>query len=125
MTIYDQVQNLLHTDEEIPLWAKEIQKELSEIKELLQQSHHHLGKKSHHDRDYFRFVERLREQMRADIADERYPEIDYFGQKLGINFKGWIYNKESTKALPAHEAFKVYRFLYKHKENLDKYIKIC
>lgn len=71
---------------------------------------------------YFAFVNRLRKKLRADIQNNVYPEIRYRGKTLGINFKGHIYDKETTNELPAHEAFGVYRFLYDNRKNLEEYI---
>jgi len=121
MNIYDQVEKMLESEEVRPKWAEEILKELHEIKDLLHQNTP--SKKPYHDRAYYKFVNAFREQMRADITQDIYPEINYFGQILGVNFKGFIYDKESTKTLPAHKAFQVYRYLYENQDNIERYIK--
>ncbi len=122
MNIYEQVEQLLTSQTDRPAWADEILFELKEIKRLLQER----KPKSRYpkkDKAYFAFVNKLREKLRADIQNERYPEIDFHGQSLGINFKGWIYDKKTTEELPAHKAFEVYRFLYDHEDELEKYLK--
>jgi len=121
MTIYDQVEKLLGTQSDRPGWADEILYELKEIKTLLKESSK-AKSKSYRDKAYFDFVNMLRKKMRADIINGNYPEIDYHGRKLGINFKGWIYDKETTKSLPAQEAFEVYRYLYTRQDNIDKFV---
>ena len=116
--IYEQIDKMLHSDESKPAWADEILQELKEIKALLKNK----PQKAKRDREYFKFVNKLRERMRADMNSGKYPEIYFQGKTLGVNFKGHIYDKADTKALPAHEAFKVYRFLYQNQDRLDKYI---
>ncbi len=117
--IYEQIDKMLNTDESRPAWADEILRELKEIKTLLNQ---HKPKKPKRDREYFKFVDMLRERMRADIELGNYPEIYYQGKTLGINFKGHIYDKSDTKTLPSHEAFRIYRFLYENKDILENYV---
>ena len=116
--IYEQIDKMLHSDESKPAWADEILQELKEIKALLNNK----PKKPKRDREYFKFVDMLRERMRADIDNGNYPEIYYQGKTLGINFKGHIYDKADAKTLPAHEAFRIYRFLYEHKDMLEDYV---
>ncbi len=123
MNIYDQVEKLLNQNDEKPDWVCEILFELREIKKLLQKTNTPYQKTKKDDK-YFAFVNKLREKLRADIINEKYPEIYYNNKTLGINFKGWIYDKSTTKELPAQEAFEVYRFLYENRDNLDKYLKI-
>jgi hypothetical protein len=123
MTIYEQVDKMLNQDKERPLWADEILTELKEIKQLLKNSSKR-EKKYPKDKAYFKFVNDLRDKLRASIADNRYPEIIYNGRALGINFKGWIYDKSDSKVLPAHEAFKVYRFLYENKKDINNYLNL-
>ena len=120
MTIYDQVEKLLNTSAERPNWVDEILYELREIKTVLKNN----NRKQPRDKAYFEFVNNLRQKMRASIVDGIYPEIYYQDKVFGINFKGWIYDKESTKVLPALKAFEVYRFLYNQQENIDKFLKI-
>jgi hypothetical protein len=119
--IYEQVEKLLKEDQSKPAWADEILRELKEIKQLLH-SQTKTGSKSDRS-DYFAFVKKLRKELRADLINNIYPEIDYQGRKLGINLKGYIYDKATTQDLPAYEAFAVYRFLYEKRDNLDKYLK--
>ena len=117
--IYEEVEKLLKNDDSRPDWADEMLFELREIKKLLRQIATSRPKNSP---AYYAFVDKLRRRMRADITDGKYPEIHYRGSLLGINFKGFIYDKETTRDLKAHEAFEVYRFLYENRDQLEKYI---
>jgi len=119
MTISEQVEKLLTSDSDRPAWADEILYELREIKNLLQ--NHTKPIKARKDKAYFTFVNSLRDRMRKEIANDNYPTIAYHDKELGINLKGWIYDKKTSKSLPAYEAFAVYRFLFEHKEDIDKY----
>lgn len=123
MNVYDQVEKLLQDNKSYPQWADEMLHELRQIRKLLEKMQQ--PKNAKYDKDryaYFAFVNKLRKRLRADIANDRYPQIDYQGRELGVNLKGWIYDKATTRELPAHEAFEVYRFLYDHRENLEKYL---
>lgn len=117
--IFEKIDKMIHTEDERPAWADEILHELKEIKTLLQQ---HKQPKRRDDKAYFKFVDMLRDRMRADIAKGNYPEIYYQGRTLGINFKGHIYNKADTLTLPSREAFKIYRFLYENRDKLENYV---
>jgi uncharacterized coiled-coil DUF342 family protein len=123
MNVYQQVEKLLQEQDDRPAWADEILFELKEIKDMLSK----IDKTSNQNRSknsgYFSFVKKLRNELRADIQNGIYPEIDYFHKKLGINFKGHIYNKETNEVLKKEDAFKVYEFLYKNRKKLDKFIK--
>ena len=120
MTVYEQVEKMLNESEKRPEWVDEMLFELREIKRLLQESR----QKHKRNKDFFRFINRLREKMRADIANDIYPEIHFKSRILGINFKGYIYDKYTTKELTAQEAYEVYRFLYDNQERLDDYFMI-
>jgi uncharacterized protein (DUF1697 family) len=124
MNVYDQVEKLLSKSDDTPAWADAILFELREIKRLLEQRESRTtSSKKQNKSDYFAFVKKLRQELRADILNDIYPEIHYQGKELGINFKGHIYDKATTQELPAHEAFGVYRFLYDNRNKLDKYLK--
>jgi|GEM_PF-1859770 len=125
MNVLDQVEKLIDDQRQNPQWADAILFELREIKRLLQnmQPTSPTPQKTTTDKHaYFAFVNRLRKELRADIVNDIYPEINYQGKTLGVNFKGHLYDKATTEELPAHEAFSVYRFLYDNKEKLDMYL---
>ncbi len=123
MTIYEQIDKMLSQDSDRPKWVDEILFELKEIKYILKNSSKTI-RKPQKDKAYFEFVNVLREKMRASITDGKYPEIYYQKRTLGINFKGWIYDKETSDVLPSYKAFEVYKFLYNQKENIDKFLKL-
>ena len=62
--------------------------------------------------DYFSFVMQLREKMRANVENNYYPKIRIDGMELGIDFKGLLYDRKTSKTLPRALAFEVYHKLY-------------
>jgi len=122
MNVYEQVEKLLNDTPSRPEWADEMLFELREIKRLLEKMQKNHPARNKSKTDYFRFVNKLRKELQADILNDRYPEIHYQGRTLGINLKGFIYDKATTEDLPAHEAFAVYRFLYDNRDKLENYL---
>ncbi len=121
--ILSQVEKLLSEDANRPEWADEILFELREIKKLLQSQSESVQSRKERRKAFFAFINMLRKRMRADIINGTYPEIYYRGRTLGVNLKGYIYDKQTTADLSATEAYEVYRFLFDNRENLEKYIK--
>jgi hypothetical protein len=119
--IYKDIEKLLNPENDRPIWVDEILYELREIKSILTKSQ--TTTKKIDKADYYEFVKNLRDELKADIANDIYPEILYKGRKYGINFKGFIYDKEDSMDISTNEAFEIYNFLYKNRENLDRYIK--
>jgi hypothetical protein len=123
MNVYQQVEKLLNEQDDRPLWADEILFELREIKDLLTKINRDKNSNRAKSSGYFAFVKKLRRELRADIQNNIYPEITYFHKKLGINFKGYLYDKQTQETLKKEEAFKVYEYLYKNQKKLDIFIK--
>ena len=121
--ILSQVEKLLAEDTTRPEWVDEILFELREIKKLLQTQRESVQSRNDRKKAFFAFINMLRKRMRADIIEGSYPEIYYRGRTLGVNLKGYIYDKHTTADLSAQEAYEVYRFLYDNRSNLEKYIK--
>ncbi len=119
--VYEQVEKLLNEQDNHPKWVDEILFELREIKKLLQ-NNNRPKRDTQSKTAYFAFVNKLRKEMRADIINDIYPEINYQNRVIGVNFKGHLYDKATTQELPAQEAFAVYRFLYDNRNKLDKYL---
>ena len=63
---------------------------------------------------YFEFVTKLRGKMRANVEKNYYPSIKIDGMKLGIDFKGLLYDRKTHRTLPRALAFEVYHKLYDH-----------
>jgi len=106
-----------------PKWAIEILQELSEIKRLLtQQSSTQTQHSRPKSKDYYRFVQTLRDRLRADTDAEIYPEVEYHGRAIGANYQGLLYDKQTTRVIPRVEAFAIYDYLYHHRDQLDKLI---
>ena len=93
-----------------PVWANEILQELREIKQLLQEQRQQSN--SRISKDFYRFIQEFRRSMKADTQNNIYPTYHYENRKLGIDFKGWLYDKETTKYLTKEEAYKVYKHAY-------------
>ncbi len=99
------------------LWSyvNELASELRELREKLKTtalSENMTGKYS--SDDYFAFVTKLRGKMRADVEKNYYPSIKIDGMKLGIDFKGLLYDQKTQRTLPRILAFEVYHKLYDH-----------
>lgn len=126
MNIYDKIEAIFHTNiEENPPWVEEMLTELQEIKQLLQEQKPLLLQQSQKrfepiDSKFYAFVQSFREEMKANITKGVYPTFVYAGKRLGVDFKGLLYDKESSKLLSRYEAFKVYRYAYEHQEKMQK-----
>ncbi len=128
-SIYDKIDRLYSdtAKEEKPQWVDELQNELQEIKTLLQKLTKDTIKpkpKRVKDRKYYKYVQVLREKMRADVDKGIYPELNYNGKRVGINFGGLLYDKSTSEIIPRVEAFEIYDYFYEKRENLDDFIKI-
>ena len=129
MTIFEEIDRMfLDNDHDSNCNTKQILSELRDIKTIVQDIKILLNKKDRgrrkKSREYYRFVEALREKLYADIDKGIYPEISYDGRKLGVDAKGMIYDKSTQHLLPTYEAFEVYDFLYENRKDLADYIKI-
>jgi len=122
MNVYEQLQKLIEQENSQDT-LKQILKELKEIKKLLQSNQNKQNYKQK-PQEYYDFIYKLRKEFRTKIKKNIYPEIIYKNQLLGINTKGWLYDKETTLELSAKEAFKVYEYLYENRDNLENLIKI-
>ena len=125
MNVYEQLQKMIEEDNNTDT-LKEILYELKEIKKLLSKKEFANTKQKRYNKksqDYYDFVYKLRKELRADVNNNKFPEVNFNNQRLGVNYKGWIYDKETTLELPAKEAFKVYEYLYENRDNLDNLIK--
>lgn len=112
MSVYDQIDAIFSREaDDKPQWANEILKELKEIKTLLKEQ-----KQTYVDDEYYDFIKRFRREMRASIDDNLYPTFDYKGRRLGIDFKGLLYDKSTSRIIPKKEAFEIYRFAYEQQK---------
>ncbi len=125
MDIYEKIDTIFSGEaEERPQWAGELLDELKEIKALLKEHKQPQLKRVatyNNTDDLYAFIKEFRDSMKADTANNTYPTFEYQGKKLGVDFKGLLYDKETTKILRREEAFKVYQYAYNlHKH--DRYI---
>lgn len=116
MNVYNKIDAIFSGEsEDKPAWANEILSELKEIKTLLKEQKTTINKI---DKNYYEFIKSFRRSMRADVANNIYPTFNYNGRRLGVDFKGLLYDKETKRTIPKHEAFEAYRYAYEHKESL-------
>ncbi len=98
--------------------CEEIMEELKEIKEILLKNY---KKTKNLDISMRKFVSEFRERLKPDVENDHYPEVEYNGRRLGVNFKGLLYDKETLRLLSTSEAFEVYRHFYReHLEKINK-----
>lgn len=127
MDIYDKIENIFKDDNDLstkPEWANDILTELKDIKSLLQELSTNSKQQIHSkqtniDRDYYTFVNLFRSKMKPDTDNGIYPEVVYNGTRLGVNFKGLLYNKTTSETIGREDAFKIYHYLYDTKFDLD------
>lgn len=116
MDIYEKIDAIFSGEsEEKPQWARDILDELREIKTLLNEHMQPQIKRatSYNDNDgLYAFIKQFRVSMRADTNKSIYPTFEYQGKNLGVDFKGLLYDKETTRILPRDEAYRVYRYAF-------------
>ncbi|MCK5853688.1 MAG: hypothetical protein KAG56_00615 [Sulfurovaceae bacterium] len=117
ISIYNKIDAIFADElEQPPLWAKELMDEIKNLKEMMNRQE---VKGEKMDKVFYGFIKNFRISMCADTEKKLYPKIiDHRGRKLGVNFKGLLYEVKTSKLLSTKEAFKVYEFLYK-KKNLE------
>lgn len=62
--------------------------------------------------DYYSFVNKFRNVMRADIQMNVYPEVKVDGMRVGVTSGGLLYDKVTSRILPRELAFGIYERLY-------------
>lgn len=117
MTVYEKIEKIFqHQELDRPAWADEILQELRQINAKLDAKPlMHVQNHSYKQDDFYEFIKNFRIQMKADIVNNVYPEVEYNGKRYGINFNGLLYNKETTATISTAEAKIIYRFLYENK----------
>lgn len=124
MDIYEKIDAIFAGEaEEKPPWAEEILDELREIKSLLKENQapqKHSVTSYENSTGLYTFVKEFRRSMRADTLNNIYPTFVYKGKRLGVDFKGLLYDKESTRILPRAEAYKVYEYAYNQHKHGEK-----
>jgi hypothetical protein len=122
-SVYDKIDKLYANDTDISVLANEIRSELKEIKALLKDMNNPRRNK-YKNKDYFTFVDELRKKLQADTEKEIYPELDYQGKRIGVNFKGFLYDKSTIKNVTSQEAFAIYEYFYAKKDEIDELIRM-
>lgn len=122
MDIYEKIDIMFSGEaENRPKWADDLLDELKEVKSLLLElkSTQNLNVTANNlDRQYYNFVKQFRINLSPDLQNNIYPTYHYKNQKLGIDIKGLLYDKETTRTLLKYEAFDAYRFAYDHQNTI-------
>jgi len=120
MNIYEQIDVIFSGEaEDKPKWAEEILTQLQEIKTLLKDQNKNDYTKPIINRNFYAFIKEFRIAMRADIQNEVYPTYIYNNRRLGVDFQGLLYDKESSKILSKDEAYIVYKHAYNNQNNVQ------
>jgi hypothetical protein len=128
MNLDEMIKNMLNEtpsyETNKPKWAQEILNELKEIKLLIKKNNYNKNyyKTSPEKRDYYNFVNNLRKELKADVANNIYPKIYYNKTYYGINKDGLLYNMHTLNELPTYKAFEIFKFLYNNRDKIDNYI---
>jgi len=124
MHVYKQIESIFSGEsEEKPEWVNEILEELVEIKNLLRDKKEPLLKSVNSsytpklDDDYYNFIKRFRISLMADTKYGAVTSFEYKGKSFSVNKRGLLYDTENLKIVSKSEAFKVYRYAYKHEES--------
>ena len=114
MTIHEKIEKIfVQESDNRPEWASELLTELQEIKSIMQETKQ---EKKVHDYTFYDFVNIFRKNMMPDAQNNIYPEVQYDGKKIGVNYRGLLYYKGNLTLLSTNEAFKVYRYLYDYEK---------
>jgi len=106
-----------------PKWASELLTEMRELKQLflqnLQQQQQQSTSNSSYRKDgFYEFVQALRNQLKPNVSENRYPEIAHDGRVFGITINGLLYDKATGHTLERSDAFTTYKSLYyRHREH--------
>ena len=120
MNIYEKIDKIYSKKDDKEV-LEQILSELKEIKNLLKDLENPRRNRKA-NRDYYKFVNEFRKKMKPDTTNNIYPEIIYQDRRIGVNFKGHLYDKDTTNTLPKIEAFALYEYFYEKREEIDKYI---
>ena len=108
------LQNPSVTQDEIPLWAEDILRELHAVKKLLAQQQQN----KQDDRGLYDFINVFREVMQANVQEGHYPEVELDGERIGVSFKKLLYNKSSGEVYERSKAFELYKALYRQHQSV-------
>jgi hypothetical protein len=108
----------------MPVWAKYLLSEIQELKSLIKNSNNSYYSSNGRDINYNNFVQNIRKMLVANPSANYFPEIIYNNTKIGLDINNLLYYKHNSKNLTRNEAFEVYEFLYKHRDNLSNYLNI-
>jgi len=112
--IFKQIDSIFYEDpNHPPQWAMELLLEIREVKSLLLQQKQQSTPKQTISKEFYQFIKDFRKSMQPSPQNDFYPTYTYKGKKLGIDFKGLLYDKATTNYISRAEAYEVYEFAYK------------
>jgi len=118
--IFEQIDSIFCNDpNHPPQWAMELLIEIREVKQLLLQQKQKSASKQRISKEFYQFIKDFRKSMQPLPQNDFYPTYTYKGKKLGIDFKGLLYDKTTTNYISRAEAYEVYEFAYK--EHVTKF----
>jgi tRNA-dihydrouridine synthase len=125
MNIYEQIDKLFYEEkDDIPVWANNLITEIKNLKEILNNQKTVevvaplVQQKPQISREFYSFIKKLRNKMKADTYNNIYPEIIYKNKAYGINFKGLLYDKENLRIISKDEAYYIYKYVYNESKNI-------
>jgi hypothetical protein len=95
-----------------PTWAAEIISELRKIRVLLENNTTEQQNYNSQNDQFREFVAQFRKKMQPNTNTNHYPEVLVEDRRIGVDFKGLLYDKKTSKLLSRDEAFRIYRLLY-------------
>lgn len=101
MNLYEEIDKLFDDSED------KVDKVLKKIEEF--------EKKTKKQEEFKQFKKNFIIKYKEDPKNGFFPEFDYKGRVLGINYKGYLYYKDSGKILDKFEASRVFEFLFNAK----------
>jgi hypothetical protein len=128
-TFFNSVANFKNSNDfsamqDAPAWAKVLYSEILELKNMINNSAKTQYSPNGKNKDFLDFVKHIRAQLKANPANNYYPEIIYNNKRIGLDINDLLYYKQTSNNLTKEEAFSVYEYLYKNRDNLSNYLKL-
>ena len=128
-TFFNSVANFKNSNDfsamqDAPAWAKVLYSEILELKNMINNSSKTQYSQNGRNKNYLDFVKYIRAQLKANPANNYYPEIIYNNKRIGLDINDLLYYKQTSNNLTIEEAFSVFEYLYENRDNLSSYLKL-
>jgi len=97
VNIYEEIDKLFEEDDKLDKILKKLDEEAKERKR---------------EKEFLTFKKTFISRYKENPKDGFFPEFDYKGRTLGINYKGFLYYKDNKKILSPSKAQKVFEYLF-------------